>query len=247
MLASIKTKIARKLSLLLSRSVLRKNPNNQLPSLIYPDIGAPNAFLIDLISESAQLAVNINIEGQNNDLSDASYVNIFPGEHYRLLNAIIKVLNIKNIIEIGTWTGMGSIAILHENPNTKLTSFDVIPWNQLGVPSHLSEKYFKINPNFSQVIADLTDLEQFNKNFELLNNADLIFIDGPKNDVFEYQFLDLLKKLEPRRNRILIIDDIKFLNMIDLWKSIKSPKLDASSFGHWSGTGIVDISNKLEL
>ena len=31
--------------------------------------------------------------------------------------------------------------------------------------------------------------------------------------------------------------------MINLWNSIKSPKMDISSVGHWTGTGLVDISN----
>ena len=35
--------------------------------------------------------------------------------------------------------------------------------------------------------------------------------------------------------------------MIKLWRSIKSPKFDLTSFGHASGTGIVDISSNIEL
>ena len=54
-------------------------------------------------------------------------------------------------------------------------------------------------------------------------------------------------KLEPKTGKLLIMDDIKFINMIDLWRNIKSPKIDLSSFGHWSGTGVVDISDGLKL
>ena len=50
-------------------------------------------------------------------------------------------------------------------------------------------------------------------------------------------------KLKNKNKKILIIDEISFVNMIDFWRNIKSPKVDASCFGHWSGTGIVDISN----
>jgi hypothetical protein len=35
--------------------------------------------------------------------------------------------------------------------------------------------------------------------------------------------------------------------MIDLWRSIESPKLDITSFGHFSGSGLVDISKGLLL
>jgi hypothetical protein len=53
--------------------------------------------------------------------------------------------------------------------------------------------------------------------------------------------------LRKKTFKLLIVDDIQFVNMIDFWRSISSPKLDVSSFGHWSGTGIVDISEVLKL
>ena len=42
-----------------------------------------------------------------------------------------------------------------------------------------------------------------------------------------------------------MFDEIRFVNMIDFGRSISSPKLDVIPFGHWSGTGLVDISNRL--
>ncbi|WP_198243807.1 hypothetical protein [methane-oxidizing endosymbiont of Gigantopelta aegis] len=75
----------------------------------------------------------------------------------------------------------------------------------------------------------------------------LFFCDGPKDGHFEYQFISYLTKLKPKKGRVLMLDDIRFKNMIDLWFSIDSPKLDMSSFGHWSGTGLVDMSDGLKL
>ena len=72
-------------------------------------------------------------------------------------------------------------------------------------------------------------------------------MDAPKDGVFEYRFLQLLSTLQPKKNKLLILDDIRFINMVDLWVSIESPKLDVSSFGHWSGTGLVDISEGLRI
>jgi hypothetical protein len=54
-------------------------------------------------------------------------------------------------------------------------------------------------------------------------------------------------ELDPRPGKLLILDDIRFTNMIPLWRAISSPKLDLSSFGHWSGTGLVDISDGLAM
>jgi hypothetical protein len=30
------------------------------------------------------------------------------------------------------------------------------------------------------------------------------------------------------------------MNMIGIWRGIRHPKLDLTSFGHWSGTGLVE-------
>ena len=97
--------------------------------------------------------------------------------------------------------------------------------------------------SLKQVIGDLSDDQFFESNLGILNNADLIFMDAPKDNVFEYKMAKQFKKLKNKNKKILIIDDILFVNMIDFWRKIKSPKVDASSFGHWSGTGIVDISD----
>ena len=46
----------------------------------------------------------------------------------------------------------------------------------------------------------------------------------------------------------LVIDgDIRLLPMVECWRSIASPKFDLTSFDHWSGTGIVDISQVLRM
>ena len=145
----------------------------------------------------------------------------------------------ENVVEIGTSTGMSSKAILQGLDRGKLITFDLLPWNQFN--THLNESLFK--GNFAQILLDLSIEKNFNAQKLLLDAANYIFIDGPKDSVFEYKFAQLLIKLEKKKNKILIFDDIKFVNMIDLWRSIKSPKLDITSFGHWSGTGIVDISD----
>jgi hypothetical protein len=39
---------------------------------------------------------------------------------------------------------------------------------------------------------------------------------------------------------ILVLDDIRLWTMLEIWRSVSWPKLDVTSFGHWSGTGMVD-------
>ena len=92
-----------------------------------------------------------------------------------------------------------------------------------------------------------SDINRFEKNFNKLNNANIIFMDAPKDDNFEYKMMRLFLKLDKKKGKLLILDDIKFVNMIDLWRSVKSPKIDLSSFGHWTGTGVIDISEGLKF
>lgn len=196
-------------------------------------------FLIDLVLKAAALSQDSTIENIDETKPDAEFFNIYPGEHYRLLKALTKILSPANVIEIGTSTGMSSKAILQGLDFGKLITFDLLPWDHFN--THLNESIFK--DNFEQILIDLSIEKNFNTYKPLLDAADYIFIDGPKDSSFEYKFIQLLAKLQKKKNKLLIFDDIRFVNMIDLWVSIKSPKLDCTSFGHWSGTGLVDISN----
>ncbi len=65
----------------------------------------------------------------NEKLSDAIFYNIFPGEHYRLLRAIVKILNPRVMIEVSTYTGMGSVAMIQGQQEGQLHTFDIFPWD----------------------------------------------------------------------------------------------------------------------
>ena len=242
----MRRKIFRKLYNKISKNVLiAKSIRHIEPSLIFsPDDISPNNFLIDLMVESIPLAWRSPISAVNSKLPDSKYLNIFPGEHYRIIKAITRVMNPKLVVEVGTYTGMGSIAILEGLDNGILYTNDIINWNKFE--THLRKKDFHEN-KIIQIISDFSNANEFENNIQILNQAEIIFVDAPKDGVFEYKFLSLLTKLDQMDRKLLILDDIRFINMIDLWLNIASPKMDVSSFGHWSGTGIVDISNGLKL
>jgi len=237
----------RKIYSILAKMVLiNKDIRHSEPSIIFsPEYkkNTPNNFLINLTKRSLDLAFSNLITIPKPNLKDAIFFNIFPGEHYRLLNAIAKILKPKIIVEIGTYTGMGSIALRQNISDCTLYTFDIIPWHNFE--SHLTKNDFK--KNIIQVIADLSCDHEFHKHTKLLEKADIIFMDAPKDGFFEYKLLESLSKIKGKKKKLLIIDDIKFVNMIDLWRSIDSPKIDITSFGHWSGTGMVDISRGLNL
>ena len=97
-----------------------------------------------------------------------------------------------------------------------------------------------VGGRFRQEIADLSNPEQFKKFTSVLQKADLIFVDGPKDGKFEQELLNQLYGIPMTQKPIVIFDDIRLWNMLKIWRDISLPKLDLTSFGHWSGTGIVD-------
>jgi predicted O-methyltransferase YrrM len=231
-----------------SRKVLRKTDiNHYEPSLIYSKEDVkPSIFLINMIVDAIKIAANMELNCGKKGLPDSQFLNIFPGEHYRLLNAIVRVSGSKNVVEIGTATGMGTLALQDGIDGINVVTYDIIDWDKLAVPSHFDKTDFD-GGRISQIIGDLSDDLVFEQNVNILNSADLIFMDAPKDDVFEYKMAEKLSMLSKKSFKLLIVDDIHFVNMIDFWRSISSPKLDVSSFGHWSGTGLVDIREGLKF
>jgi hypothetical protein len=68
----------------------------------------------------------------------------------------------------------------------------------------------------------------------------LIFIDAAKDGVQEQRFLDNFGTIAFAKAPLVILDDIRVWNMLAIWRRVSRPKLDLTSFGHWSGTGIID-------
>ena len=227
------------------RPVLRAVRHSELSIICSADDDVPsNEMFVDLSLRAVQDARAISLRDlaeKNKQLPDAIYFDVYPGTHYRLLQVLARNLTRRNIIEVGTFTGMSSACMLRGMPEScKLTTFDVISWRQFG--SHLEEEDFD-SGRIAQVLEDLSDSSTFAKYLHLFNESELMFCDAPKDGVFEHKFLANLTRVKPTSTCILVLDDIRLLNMIDVWRAIKSPKLDLTSFGHWAGTGLVDLSS----
>jgi len=169
----------------------------------------------------------------------------WPGEHYRLLASIVSLLQPKTIVEIGTSTGLSALSMLPRSPREgRIWTFDIVPWNRMrdGIGlqngSFLSESDFS-NGRLCQIIADLGSEAAFLEHEAILCDADLIFVDGPKDGVFEYQLVRNFQRHRLKNTCLLVFDDIRYLTMLALWRSIDRPKLDFTSFGHFAGTGLV--------
>ena len=176
---------------------------------------------------------------------DAATANAFPGDHYRILAGLIYNLDRScgplKLIDIGTSCGLSARTMLDFSPDEdKVETFDVADW--LANPcTYLTEKDFEAR--LTQHIKDLQNPETFNQYADMLCNADFIMCDGPKDGIFEKNFYTLLSNLDfPLKPRWLLLDDIRFPSEMVSWRMIDSPKVDLTSFGHFSGTGLVNIS-----
>lgn len=201
----------------------------------------PSPRLFDISLKAIQHAQTIELSEVTKRMGEPPYLlDIWPGEHYRLLAGFIKTIKPKLVIEIGTATGLSTLALLKFLPsNSMLITFDIISWQTIP-EAILKEEDFK-DGSLEQRIGDLADPNTFSNNKDILEKADLIFCDGPKDCMFEQTFLDNMGKLNFANSPLLILDDIKIWNMLKIWRNIKKPKLDLSSFGHWAGTGLVDL------
>ena len=119
-----------------------------------------------------------------------------------------------------------------------ISTFDVIPWRQIQ-GSYLMEADFA-DRRLWQINGDVGVLEEAQKHIELFRSADLIFVDGPKDGVFEQKFLDNIHRIGLKPGALLLFDDIRVWRMLDIWRRISHPKLDLTGFGHWTGTGLVE-------
>ncbi len=213
------------------------------PGTIYGQ--QPSPALLDLALDAAREASKTSVVGlleraRSTGSPSAAWVDTFPGEHYRLLAALVRVLRPRRVIEIGTYTGASALALLeHATDEIRIVTYDLIPWNEIG-GSLLAQEDFE-DGRLEQRLGDLADEAYWSTQRDLFLEADLVFLDGPKDDVFEPKMLKTLARLQTERGFVLVVDDIRFLEMIGPWSRFPAPRLDVTSFGHWSGTGLALI------
>ena len=208
-------------------------------SAVYPrQVSCPSKWLLDLSSELFVCARNAP-SPLLHDRSVPPDFDCWPGEHYRLLHAAARVLKPRTVIEFGTYTGLSSLAMLQAmDRDARLVTIDVIPWDT--VPDTVLTSGDFADGRLRQLIGDLTEPGFVAPHVNLLAAADMIFIDGPKDGKFEPELFQIFEQVGLKEHCLLIYDDIRLWNMLKFWKSIPRPKMDFTSLGHWTGTGLVD-------
>jgi len=181
----------------------------------------------------------------NPTISQYEDVKKLPGdEHYMFLAALSMQLKNKKIIELGTHNGRSAVSLnygnLKLNNNNTIYTYDIV--------NYLAPNIF-YNTNIIYKIENLFEPNNLEINKEHILSSDLIFIDvDPHEGVIEYEMYLWLEKNNYKG--LILYDDILLEeghmgvysgnSMKKFWNKISDKyKLDLSSVGHYSGTGIV--------
>lgn len=147
--------------------------------------------------------------------------------HYKLLAYLSQQLPKDTLIaDLGTLNGASAIA-LATNPDVKVLTYDIsdqAPKNELT---------YKQLPNIQFINRDcLSDVNSYIA-------ASLIYLDiAPHDSIQEKLLFDKLQSSSYKG--ILVCDDINYNQaMMDFWDWVPLKKIDASSYGSHSGTGII--------
>lgn len=199
----------------------------------------PNAELVDLLLAAATRARGVTLRELEARCSpqEAAWVRRWPGEHYRLLAALVEVLQPAVVVEIGTFKGQGALALAAGSATTKVITYDIVPWQEFPDTALRAADFH--SGRIEQRIGDLGQISYLARQEDALRSADLVFFDGPKDGEWEqFACTEILSRLVDRQ-RLVVFDDICLLAMVQLWRDLPYAKLDATSFGHWSGTGLM--------
>jgi predicted O-methyltransferase YrrM len=174
------------------------------------------------------------------------WLTVWPGEHYKLLSGLVKVLRPKVAMEIGTAEGLSALAMKKYIPEGgKVVTFDIVPWDQIADTMLVKEDFEEEHgrdaraTKLEQRLGDLADRQVFEKHRELLETVEFLFVDGPKDNDFEWKLLGYLKTVKFKKPPIVVFDDTRLWSMLRFWRELPYPKLDLTSVGHCSGTGLV--------
>lgn len=203
------------------------------------DLSQPSPYLISLAIQAITRAQSVSVEALTVRPQCRPYnPQIWPGEHYKLLAGVIHTLAPRLLIEIGTGNGTSALAMKPFLPKDgRLVTFDVLDWRAEN--GALREDDFR-DGRLVHHQEDLTQPQVFERHRPLFEDAQMIFVDAAKDGVMEQTFLDAFETVRFKTKPLVVFDDIRLWNMLKIWRTIRYPKLDLTSFGHYTGTGLVD-------
>lgn len=229
------------------------NAARTMKAVVRPDFGSPAVewtCLVDPIDETPQsldlmdLAIAASRRARDVSFDDfddrhpgsARRANIWPGEHYRFLAGLMAELQPSLVVEVGTATGASALAMLSELRG-RLVTYDLVPWHDYPGTVLRADDF---GDRLEQRLGSLVDQDVLAANQDVLAQADFLFIDGPKDGVFEPALhAHLIDCCKPAA--LVLYDDVRLHNMVKFWATLTLPRFDATSLAHFTGTGLVRL------
>ena len=216
--------------------------DHQLYSMLFSqhdDPFLPTPSLMETSIKALSHAASLSLDDVSKRFKEPPYYpNIWPGEHYKLLAGFVLAVKPKLVVEIGTAQGVSALSMKKYLPlSSKIITFDIFSWKD-DEKTILKEEDFQ-DGRLTQYIADISDNNSFSQYKNLISTADLLFIDVTHDGKLESEIIKKFKEEGFINTPYIIFDDIRVWSMLKMWRNIAMPKLDLTSFGHWSGTGVV--------
>ena len=149
----------------------------------------------------------------NRTVSEIFKVCSSKGKYGKLLYQLSRHYNFKNILELGTSLGVGTIQLQLGNPNAQITTVEAC-----------FETHKIANENFSKL--GFSEIKSINAEFvKYLSDPgniifDLVFIDGDHNGTSLLNYLKLLKPIT-HKDTVFVLDDIRWSkSMLNAWNTI---------------------------
>ncbi len=215
-------------------------PHAQVSLILYDDRGLPTGRLVDVALGAIQHARHEDLSEIANRMPERErWPNHWPGEHYKLLTGIVRLIRPRIVIEIGTFQGLSALTLARHLPEGgAVHTFDIVHHSR--IPGCVLRDGDLREGRIKPIVADLTRSSVFEQYRGLFEAAELIFVDAAKDGVMEQVLLDRFESVQFQARPLVVFDDIRVWNMLKIWRNVRRPKLDLTSFGHWSGTGIID-------
>ena len=201
----------------------------------------PSESLLRLALQAIQRAMSIRLDALDRRFPESIPYppSLWPGQQYRLLAALAEIMQPRCVVEIGTGGGVSTLAFASHMPrDAELVTFDLIPWQQ-HPDCCLTQEDFA-NHRLVQFTDDLSNPAVMQRHHALISRAALILLDTAKDGATEPKVLANLRQVPFTKAPLLVMDDIRAWPMLKVWRDIPYPKLDLTSFGSWTGTGLVE-------
>ncbi len=203
-----------------------------------PAVLTPELLQVSLKAIEYASSVDLGEVGERNAQAKR-FAHLWPGEHYRLLAGFVLALKPKVVIEIGTSTGLSALCLKRYIPfDGKVVTFDIASWHEY--PNTLFKKE-DFDERLIQHVADLSVASVMDSYAPLIQEAGLIFIDASHDGDLEELILENMKKIQFCNKVFCVLDDIRVWTMLNMWRNVTLAKIDLTSFGHWSGTGVIEL------